>query len=147
MLKASLASVAVLLSFVVHSPVSSAQTSRPSLITGPIDANDLVILPASRHALAQPGFEAGAVDSNLKLTRVLLGLAPSQEQEERLRVLLDHQQDRSSPDYHHWLTPEEFGQRFGPAPQDLMAVRAWLERQGIEVTSVAKSGRWMELSA
>jgi len=43
-----------------------------------------------------------------------------------LRALLAAQQDPASPAYHRWLTPAEFGARFGPAPRDLHRVERWL---------------------
>jgi subtilase family serine protease len=116
------------------------------MITGPVDSGATVVLAGSRHQLAQPRFDVGAVDPGLKMTRVVLALAPAKEMQDQLQVLLNHQQDRTSPDFHHWLTPEEFGQKFGPAPEDILAIKAWLEQQGLQVTAVAKSGLWIEFS-
>jgi pseudomonalisin len=50
-----------------------------------------------------------------------------------LRVLLAAQQDPASPAYHRWLTPAEFGARFGPAPPDLHRVERWLRDRGCRV--------------
>jgi hypothetical protein len=80
------------------------------------------------------------------MERMILVLGVSAEQEHQLRTLLDSQQTVGSPNYHHWLTPEEFGQKFGPSPQDIQQVTGWLEQQGFRVGSVAKSGRWIEFS-
>jgi subtilase family serine protease len=125
---------------------SQGQTSRQPLITGPINNGDSIMLAGSKHQLVQPRFDVGAVEPGLKMTRVILALTPPKEMENQLQTFLNHQQDRTSPDYHHWLTPEQFGEQFGPSPQDIMAVKAWLEQQGLEVTAIAKSGLWMELS-
>lgn len=116
------------------------------MITGPINNSNSVTLAGSKHRLVQPRFDVGAVEPGLKMTRVIVALTPPKEVEDQLQTFLNHQQDRTSPDYHHWLTPEEFGQKFGPAPQDIQAVKAWLEQQGLQVTAIAKSGLWMELS-
>jgi hypothetical protein len=86
------------------------------------------------------------MDPGLPIERMLLVLSPSDEQEHQLRTLLDSQQTKGSPDYHQWLTPEAFGQRFGPSPQDIQQVTGWLEQQGFSVASIAKSGRWIEFS-
>ena len=40
----------------------------------------------------------------------------------RSRELLDEQQSSASPDYHQWLTPQQFGQQFGPADADIQTV-------------------------
>jgi subtilase family serine protease len=50
-----------------------------------------------------------------------------------LRALLAAQQDSTSPDYHRWLTPQEFGRRFGPLPRDLKRVEAWLRGEGCRI--------------
>jgi len=125
---------------------AQAQTPRKPMITTPVDSRVSVVVPGSKHALAQPRFDAGAVDPGLRMNRVILALSPSTEAKADLQAFLDRQQDKSSADYHHWLTPEEFGTKYGPAPEDIQAIKSWLQNQGIQVTNVAKSGLWMELS-
>jgi hypothetical protein len=125
---------------------SNGQTARKPVITGPIDSGAIVVLPGTKHSLAQPRFDIGAVDPAVKMTRVMLVLSLTKEAQTQIQALLDHQQDRASSDYHRWLSPEQFGQQFGPVPQDLLAVKGWLAQQGLQVTSVAKSGLWMEVS-
>jgi subtilase family serine protease len=53
----------------------------------------------------------------------------------QLNQLLADQQNPSSPNYHHWLKPGEFDQRFGASPADLDAVAQWLAEQGFAVQS------------
>jgi subtilase family serine protease len=52
-----------------------------------------------------------------------------------LDKLLGDQQDPAAPDYHRWLTPEEFTARFGPDERDLAALAQWLDSEGFTVTS------------
>lgn len=52
-----------------------------------------------------------------------------------LDQLLAAQQDPGSPNYHQWLTPDEFAARFGPAAADLQTAENWLATQGFTVTS------------
>ena len=49
------------------------------------------------------------------LSHVLLQLRRSPEQESALQRYLDEVQDSTSPNFHKWLTPEQFGQDFGVA--------------------------------
>jgi len=98
------------------------------------------------HPLARAEFDVGPVSSSLKMDRMLLVLSPGPQRESELQAFLDSQQDKSSPNYHHWLTPEEFGQKFGPSPDDVQTVKTWLKRQGFTVNSTARSGRWIEFS-
>jgi len=61
--------------------------------------------------------------------------------QEGLDRLLEDQQDPSSPDYHQWLTPQEFGQRFGPSQAELDRVARWLAGKGFVVDSASRSTR------
>ncbi|MBI1825090.1 MAG: hypothetical protein HY287_14855 [Planctomycetes bacterium] len=45
-------------------------------------------------------------------------------------ALLAAQHDPTSPQYHQWITPEEFQSRFGPLPEDLQAARNHLAAHG-----------------
>ncbi len=60
--------------------------------------------------------------------------------------LNNDQQDKSSPDYHRWLTPEEFGERFGPVQEDIDVIVAWLESYGFRLNNVAPGRRSIEFS-
>ena len=46
-------------------------------------------------------------------------------------------QDKSSPNYHKWLTPAQFGKLYGPADSDVAALVAWLESHGLTVETVS----------
>jgi subtilase family serine protease len=82
--------------------------------------------------------DRGAAPASLPMQRMLLVLKRSDQQEADLRRLLDEQQDRSSPNYHKWLTPEDFGRRFGPADQDIQTVTSWLQSHGFQIAQVSK---------
>src|SRR5437762_1543913 len=130
----SLALVALLVTITI--PLS-AQPSPPILVTQAVDGSVRTSLPGNVHPLARAEFDRGEAPADLPLKRMLLVLKRSPEQEGTLRRLMDEQQDKSSPSYHHWLTPEEFGAKFGPADSDLAAVTTWLTASGFEVTQVS----------
>ncbi len=69
----------------------------------------------------------------------------SPQQESALKKLLDDQQDRRSPNYHKWLTPGHFGQKFGPSDADIQTITAWLQSHGFQV-SPTKGRTVMEFS-
>lgn len=48
--------------------------------------------------------------------------------------LMDQINDRSSPMYHHWLTPAEMHARFGESRAEFDAIRQWLIAQGFTIT-------------
>jgi subtilase family serine protease len=62
----------------------------------------------------------------------------------QLNQLLADQQNPASPNYHHWLKPSEFDQRFGASQSDLDAVAQWLAEQGFAVNST--SGGYIRFS-
>jgi len=105
------------------------------LITEPLDESRVTTLRGNTHPLARPEFDLGTADGSLPMKRMLLVLKRSDDQEAALRKLLDDQQDKHSPNYHKWLTPEKFGQQFGPADADMQTIAGWLQSHGFEVGS------------
>src|SRR5215472_7282762 len=105
------------------------------LITQALDETQLTPLPGNTHPLARPQFDLGTAPATLPMERMLLVLKRSPEQEATLEKLMDDQQDKNSPNYHRWLTPEEFGQQFGPADADLQTITSWLQSHGFQVGS------------
>jgi subtilase family serine protease len=52
-----------------------------------------------------------------------------------LERLIADQQNPSSPEYHQWLMPDEFTNRFGPTETDVAHVTNWLKKKGFTVTA------------
>src|SRR5712671_2152728 len=105
------------------------------LIVHPVNEAQLTVLKGNTHPLARPEFDLGAAPATLPMQRMLLVLKRSPQQESALKKLLDDQQDKSSPSYHKWLTPEDFGKQFGPADADIQTITAWLQAHGFQVGS------------
>src|SRR5215831_10238401 len=110
-------------------------TEPKPLITEVLDESHLTPLKGNTHRLARPEFDLGTADGTLPTKRMLLVLKRSDAQEAALRRLLDDQQDKHSPSYHKWLTPEKFGQQFGPTDADMQTITSWLQSHGFEVGS------------
>jgi len=105
------------------------------VITQSVDESQLTTLSGNTHPLARPEFDLGTAAETLPIKRMLLVLKRSPEQESALEKLLDDQQNQTSPNYHHWLTPELFGQQYGPSDTDLQTITGWLQSHGFEVGS------------
>ena len=133
--------------FLTLSNLASAQQRyvRP-LVKEPVDDGRRVVLKGNVHPMARSQYDAGAAPSSLPMERMLLVLKRGPEQQSALSKLLDDQQDKSSPDYHKWLTPEQFGQQFGPADSDIQAVISWLRSYGLQVPPVSKGRTMIEFS-
>jgi len=104
-----------------------------------IDSRQTVILPGNVHPLAQEKYDQGPADDDTLMQPMTLVLKRSAGQQAVLQKLLEDQQDPSSKEYHHWLTPEQFGQRFGFSQSDIAKICAWLESQGFTVLHVPPS--------
>ncbi len=111
-----------------------------------IDNYDLVRLPGNVPAQARPQNDFGPADPALPMNRIIVQLKRSPAKEAELKQFLADQQDPSSPDYHRWLTPEQFGKRFGPSQADLALVTGWLTSQGFRIDEVAKGRMWINVS-
>ena len=137
----------LILFFALCAYSSAAQTRNiNSRIALPIDETSLVTLHGNTHPYARAQFDQGAAPASLTMHRMLLLLQRSPEQETALEQLLQQQQDKTSTNYHRWLTPEQFGAEFGPAQQDIQTVAGWLNSHGFQVTNVAKGGILIEFS-
>ncbi len=90
--------------------------------------------------------DAGAVDPSMVIDAVTLVMPPSAEQQMQLDAFLEAQRDPSSADYHHWLTPEEFGDRFGTSENDANVIAAWVRSVGMTVTEVARGRNFIVVS-
>ncbi len=122
-------------------------TVRPQArIVQKFDATKVVPLAGTVPARVASLVDMGRVSGNTQFNRMVLVLKSSDEQEFALQGLLDQQQDKSSPNYHQWMTPETFGATFGPASSDIAQVTSWLGSAGFTIDLVAKSGRLIEFS-
>src|SRR5271169_1386943 len=131
-----------------HPPgVLRAQTSQSeaSRIVA-IDESSLVVLHGNRHPLAAPANDRGEAASDLPMERMLLVFKRDAATESALQSLIARQQDRSSPDFHAWLSPDQFGNRFGASPADIQKLTGWLASHGFRVSRVAQGGMSIEFS-
>ena len=122
------------------------QSARQDRIAGPIANSPVVWLEGNRRAIFRDENDLGPAPDSLKLDNITLTFKATEEQETNLAALLQQQQDRSSPGYHHWLTPEQFADQFGLSPHDVSQVEAWLQSQGFTVTQQARSRRWVSFA-
>jgi len=98
------------------------------------------------HPLAQPRYDRGIVNESTPAERLVLVLNRPPEREAAFQQLLKELHTPGSSGYHHWLTPEEIGSRFGPAEADMDAVTGWLSASGFRVSRVSKARRFVEFS-
>ncbi|MGP8254011.1 MAG: Ig-like domain repeat protein [Terracidiphilus sp.] len=108
------------------------QREAPDRLASPIVAAQRTVTNGV-HPLATKQHDAGRVAGTQVFHRMVLLTQRSAAQEADLEQLLQQQQDPSSPQYHQWLTPTEFGERFGPSANDMAKIAGWLRAQGFTV--------------
>jgi subtilase family serine protease len=111
-----------------------------------VDDRNRTRLRGNVHPMARPEFDRGTVADAQPVTRILLLLQRSPEQEAALRQLMEEQQSKNSPNYRAWVTPDDFGKKFGPADADVQAVTDWLNSHGFQNIKVAKGKTVVEFS-
>jgi pro-kumamolisin-like protein/Big-like domain-containing protein len=124
----------------------AASSSVRPRVTDRVDVARLTTLKGNTHPLARAQYDQGAAPSDLPMNRIMLLLQRSPEQESALQDLLTQQQVSSSPNFHKWLTPDQFGQQFGPADADVQAVTSWLASFGFQNIKVSKGRVTIEFS-
>lgn len=115
---------------------AQAQTVR---ITQPLDTARRTILAGQWNPKARTKDDRGPLDPFTKIGGMTLVFQPSHPQSQALDQFLLQQQDTSSPDYRNWLTPEQYADRFGLAPDDIAKVVSWMEGNGFSIDYVARS--------
>ena len=120
--------------------------AQPDRITGPIDSRRTVVLAGNVSPRARSEFDRGPEPPSFSMNTMTLELKPSASQNIALQQLLANQQNPASPDYHRWLTPEQYADRFGLSQSDVNQITTWLESQGFKVQRVARSRTWIEFS-
>src|SRR6267378_5075763 len=127
--------------------IASQSATAQSRITEAIENTQrIAVNGSSPNQLISLSQEAGRLPASQKLGRMVLLLAPTPAQDQAAADLIASQHDASSPLFHKWLTPAEFGQRFGVADTDSSQVSQWLVSQGLNVHHVSQSRRFIVFS-
>src|SRR3984885_367887 len=96
--------------------------------------------------LARAANDRGKVSVSFVMERISMMFKPDDGQQAELSAFLEQQQDPSSPNYHKWLSPDEFAGRFGLSANDVSQIVSWLRVQGFVVDQIADSRRWVTFS-
>ena len=115
-------------------------------VTAKIDNGKRITLVGHLPSAVRRSTDLGRLPANTPVGSMIMLLQSSPEQKHELRKVLDQQQDKNSANFHQWMTPEEFGDRFGIDDSDIAQVKTWLQQQGLTVDEVAKSKRLIRFS-
>jgi uncharacterized membrane protein len=144
---AALATVAFILalSFPGSAQAQSGNTARP-LITEKVSDAKTITLRGNTRPEATAANDRGVLASDAPMEHMLMQLRRSPEQEQALSKFTDELQTPGSPNYHKWISAQEFGQRFGLASQDLAAITGWLESHGLTINVAYPNGMMIDFS-
>lgn len=117
-----------------------------SRITEQVQDGQTFTLPRNVHPRVQNATDLGVVPASMEIPLITIHLQPSAAQQEELDQLLQQQQDPSSPNYHKWLTPQEFAARFGASSGDIAKIRSWASSQGLSHIKVARTRTFLTMA-
>lgn len=112
---------------------------------GPVQAAGLKTLHS--HVVdVVAGLKLPPVGSLKETQHLHLAIGLPLRNQETLNNLLQQLYDPASPNYHHYLTPEQFTEMFGPSDQDYQAVIAFARTNGLIVTGTYSNRMLVDVS-
>ena len=115
-------------------------------ITEAVDEHRMVTVWGNTRPEANARNDRGRVSDDLLLSHLLLLLKRSPQQESELEEFIDQLQNKTSPNYHRWLTAAQYGEQYGVAQQDIDKVTAWLESHGFVINVVYPNAMLIDFS-
>jgi len=136
----------VLAGIVGFGQVVGAQARPSALITEAVTDTKLVTLRGNTRPEANAKNDRGPVADGFRIEHMFLQLRRSTEREQAFRQYIDQLSDPKSPNYHHWLTAREIGERYGLAPEDTAKIRSWLGSHGFTINVLYANGMVIDFS-
>jgi hypothetical protein len=124
----------------------AAQSQARPLISTRIDDANLIPLKGSVSPQLKGAQDLGQVDATQPAGRLQLILQRSPEQESALQEFLQQAHEPGSPNFHKWLTPAAFAQKFGAADSDIEQLTGWLQAHGLTVAKVSAARNAIEFT-
>lgn len=121
--------------------VSVAQTSHQTA-----DTSQFRAIPNHVPSWANDGNFVALLPAEQKVSALTLVLARHADRQQAFEQLLADQQNAASPEYHHWLTSQEIGDRFGLPDEEIEAITSWLESEGLHVDLVSPTRDFIDFS-
>ncbi|HZL69613.1 MAG TPA: S53 family peptidase [Candidatus Limnocylindrales bacterium] len=126
--------------------IFSAEPAIADRIPQAIDNTSVWRLRGSVPPIARPEFDRGKVNAALPMQGMKLVFRLTPTQQSSLDTLLRQQLDPASANYHRWLTPEQYADRFSLSATDTKRAARWLRQQGFTNVTPARSRTWIAFS-
>ena len=93
-----------------------------------------------------PGFIASAIDQGAldPASVVVVNVWLKLHNEQQLDRLVEQQKQKGSPNYHQWITQDQFNAAYAPTPQEVKAVSNFLTAHNLTVLSVAENNLYVK---
>ncbi|HEY1206350.1 MAG TPA: protease pro-enzyme activation domain-containing protein [Bryobacteraceae bacterium] len=118
----------------------------PSRIQADIQSRQTFRVTGNIHPLVASAQDQGEVPETLALPRIAIHFKMTAAQQADLDQLAEAQQNPSSPQFHQWLTPEQYADRFGLSVSDLNRITAWLQRMGFTEVQAGRGRTFVTMS-
>jgi hypothetical protein len=126
---------------------AAAQQFAPTIrIVNAIDESQLVTLKGNTIPAANAKNDRGRGSADLPMAGLTLVLSRSADQQAVFDAFVASEYDQSSPNFHQWLTPQQIGERFGPAQTDVSTISGWLATHGFAVKGVGADRMTIQFS-
>jgi subtilase family serine protease len=129
-----------------HGQTATSFAPVPDRIVDRVDDANMATIQGSTHPAVRNAIDNGRLPSVTPMSDLVLVLHRSAEQQAALDSFNEAQNDPSSPEYHHWLTPQEFGAAYGVSQNDLNAVSSWLQSHGFSIQEISPAGTSIRFS-
>ncbi len=123
-----------------------AQTQPQSRILSSIQNDQRTTVAGSTSPLVKLSVDNGRLPASQNLGRMLLMLSPTPDQDQQAAGIVAALHDSASPSFHKWLTPAQYGEKFGVAAEDATTVQNWLQTQGLTVHEISQSRHFIVFS-
>lgn len=105
-------------------------------VTQTVNDNSMLVLQNSHLHFVDTMVPTNALADSTRMNHLQLVLKRSAARQRALDQLITDQHNPNSARFHHWLTPQQFGDSFGVTDSDIATAKAWLISQGFTVNGV-----------
>lgn len=129
-------------------PLLFGASQAPKRLNSSLNDSETFVLKGNTRPVVASGLaqDQGPVSGSKVMPRMSVHFKLTAAQQADLTKLLADQQNRRSAQFHKFLTPEQYADRFGLASADIEKVTAWLENSGFANVQVARSRSWVSFS-
>jgi subtilase family serine protease len=127
-------------------PARAQATPAARAIASAVNNSDRVALNGKVRTAVTRAADLGAASPSLAAHHVAMVLSRSAARQTALDQYLLDVQNPNSTSFHHWLTPAEYGSRFGAAAEDVQTITTWLQAQGLTIEKISPAANVITFS-